>query len=525
MQRESQRPKKEGPGGPATPSETQQQQQQQEAASAAPDPARIWLPELVQRYARSLPCNEDRTVRLSQPVPRHAFVWRWGDVGAMRSFTRRQWSRLMCLTAGSGSIANLEVLLARNDGACELSNAVMSAAAGAGQLEVCRWLRQRGCPWDSFTLGAAAEGGHQDVCEWLLASGCPWSVWAAGRAARGGHVGLMDWLLLLRTGRPAGRVGCLIDLLSSVAAGCDLPTLQRLHSMNLLYAHSQLDEHCRDCVMAAAAGSLTADWRAKVEWLEGQGFPRTAKACVEAVKQPDWRGRLQWLQQRGYPLDTYAAAEAAAVGAVDALQLMLDSGVALGYPQVEYVCGRRGCRGGHLAVLQMLHARGFNIAERANAAQPLHVPVLAWLLETLGASKVLSVRLFRAAAEFGIMELMAWLYEQGCPWDESVFAAAAQAGCEAQLEWLAALGCPMGEEGEPYMRALRTGNLATLRCLQRLGCPWGPVLRSGAAQEAAAGQGARNEELRAWVQQQRQQHQLPTGDPRGGAGAGSSRRL
>ncbi|PNG99695.1 hypothetical protein TSOC_014521 [Tetrabaena socialis] len=282
-------PPTEYPRGPFTAPGPRQQDGAASIESAA-DPSRIWLPELVQRYARSLSCNkvacalrlvnkataaqfrgpQDRTVRLSQPVPHHAFVQRWGGVGALRSLTLFQRRQLSCLTARSGSIANLEVLRVRDDAACESDDEVLLAAARAGQLEVCRWLRQKGCPWDCWALDAAAEGGQhrqQAVCEWLLASGCPWSEEAAGEAAKAGHVGLMDWLL--GTGHDHG----VYTLASGVAEGCGLPTLRRLHSTHFT---QQLDDF-RGTVLAYAPGSATADWRAKVEWLEGQGYPRTAE--------------------------------------------------------------------------------------------------------------------------------------------------------------------------------------------------------------------------------------------------------
>ena len=35
----------------------------------------------------------------------------------------------------------------------------------------------------------------------------------------------------------------------------------------------------------------------------------------------------------------------------------------------------------------------------------------------------------------------------------------------------------MQSDGSPYVRAANNGDLATLRCLRRLGCPWGPATR------------------------------------------------
>ena len=47
-------------------------------------------------------------------------------------------------------------------------------AAGGGQLEVLRWLREHGYPWGASTCDAASRG-HLDVLKWLREQGCPWS--------------------------------------------------------------------------------------------------------------------------------------------------------------------------------------------------------------------------------------------------------------------------------------------------------------------------------------------------------------
>ncbi|PNH08243.1 Ankyrin repeat domain-containing protein, partial [Tetrabaena socialis] len=474
-------------------------------AVAADDLSRIWLPELVQRFAGCLAPNEvacilrlvnkatttqfsrpqDRTVRLSLPVPHHAFVWRWSGMGAMRSLNRLQRRQLPCLTARSGSVANLEVLLAGDSEGMTLEGPVLTAAAAAGQLEVCRWLRLHGCQYSHDVLGEAAKGGHQAVYEWLLADGCPThpdglraAGWAAAQAAGGGQVGLMDWLL------GSDRIPHVPGLLEGAAAGVDLPTLQRLHHTHTYGFCESLDREERLAVLAAAAASPTADWRAKVEWLEGQGFSRTAATCARAAGLPDGRARLEWLRQRGYPLSAEVAVDAASGGNVDALQYVLAEGA-----QIDAWSARRAASGaalgGHLAVLQaLLHAPGFGIpALRSASVAPAaatngHMPVVVWLADVLGAAEVLTVEVAGRAAGSGSMELLVWLHAHGCPWGASAFAAAAEWGSEEQLEWLVAHGCPMGEDGEPYQRALANADLPVLRCLRRLGCPWGPCGRT-----------------------------------------------
>ncbi|PNH08368.1 Ankyrin repeat domain-containing protein [Tetrabaena socialis] len=469
-QRAHKRPRSQSPASPP---------QQRQPAVTTSDPSRIWLPDIVQRFAVSLTPNEvacalrlvnkataaqfsaaqHTTVRLSQPVPHRAFLWRWAGPDAMRTLAWRQRLELPRLTARSGSIANLEVLLARDELPPIPDHQVFGAAAAAGQLDVCVWLRERGCAWqEGDALTAAAGGGQQAVCEWLLVNGCPemdtYSD-ATAAAAWGGHVGLMDWLLLRAD-------SIIVDaLVKGAAVGCDLLTLQRLHHAHVDTLPGGLPAQCKPVIISAAAGSPTADWQAKVEWLEARGYPRAIGACKAAAARPDALPRLQWLRQRRYPLDRDVAEDAAEVGNVEALQYVLSQGI-----EVHPGMMRRAARGGHMAIMEVLHARGVPVDEETvkTAAEAGHLPAVAWLVERLGA----------AAARAGSMELLRWLRAWGCPWDDGVFAAVAGGGSEEQLEWLAEQGCPMGDEGWPYVRTADQDDLAMLRCLRRMGCPWGP---------------------------------------------------
>ncbi|PNH09956.1 Ankyrin repeat domain-containing protein [Tetrabaena socialis] len=496
---EQQRPQTRQQMQPQPPAQQQEQQQVRAAPDATEEgPSPVWLPEVVHLFAGFLGGNElactlrlvnkataaqfrgpeHTTTRLSVLVPHHAFAWRWGASDATRSLAVRQRKQLPCLTARSGSTANLEVLLARDDLTSPLDGVVMEAAASAGRLEVCRWLQQQGCcPWGYGVLYAAAEAGHKEVCEQLLEWDrlVSWRAAAAAAAARGGHVGLMDWLLTGTDEAEDPNDG--LELLKAAAAGCDLPTLQRRHHAYLDRWGEELPCAQQGLVVAAAAGSLTADWRDKVEWLEGRGYPRTDSICARAAERADGRDRLEWLQQRGYPLAPVAACSAARHGNVDALQFLLAQGVHLGWS--DSCATYSAAQFGHLAALKVLHAHGARIAPTAaeGAASGGHLPVVAWLVETLGAAVALTADVTVSAAKSGSVELLAWLHQHGCPWSASVFVAAAGTGSEELLEWLVEHGCPMGDDGRPYQRALENTDLAMLRCLRRLGCPWGPVGR------------------------------------------------
>ncbi|PNH10034.1 Ankyrin repeat domain-containing protein [Tetrabaena socialis] len=478
------------------------------APASTCDPALIWLPEIVQRFVKSLPPNvvagtlrlvdkataaqfrgpQHTTIQLSQPVPHHAFAWRWAGPAATRSLTRTQREMLPLMTARNGVVANLGVLLAREDHATDpVKPSVSEAAASAGQLDVCRWLRREGCAWrGSAALEAAAKGGHEAVCEWLLDEGVPLGD-AAGTAALGGHVSLM--LRLLRVGRTSLPNLHRCNLMKGVAAGCNLAVLQDEHRTvfdgreveELDDAEHELRDSVKDCLINAAitgfwSGTHTADWQAKVDWLEEQGYHRPWDACELTAASPDALPRLQWLLQRGYPVDNIGslASSTAGAGNAAALRFLLDQ---------EPINLLMGCystmhasEGGHVAVLEVLHAAGFIASVQAvkSAAGGGHLPAVAWLVERLGAAMALTDEVFAAAAGSGSMELLSWLRARGCPWDERAFAAAAEHGSEEQLEWLAEQGCPMGDDGEPYVRAAFTGSVALLECVRRLGCRWSP---------------------------------------------------
>ncbi|KXZ48457.1 hypothetical protein GPECTOR_27g627 [Gonium pectorale] len=394
---------------------------------------------------------EHTTIRLSRPVPPHAFAAHWLAPGATRGLTLKQRRQLLCLTAASGVVANLEVA---------------ERAAGCGPLT-----------YEVFKASAsAAGGGHWHVCEWLLSLELTWSSSGEVEAARGGHVGLMEWL---QERRPQLRIGqrhvlCQVRLIKEAAHGCDLATLQRLW-----LGSGQVRSQDKGRILSAAAGSPTPDWAAKVEWLEAQGCPTSSAAMAAATALPDVEAaaRLRWLRGRGYPVEWHAWQAAAYEGKMAALQHLLSE------VHVDAEDQRRVAvyvaEGGHLAVLQALHLAGQAISPPGSARAAAgggHLHVLAWLVETFGAEAVrLDLELFHCAARSGSVELLAWLRERGCPWDAEAYNRAASSGCEAALEWLAERGCPMPAEGDPYPAVCANGDLAAARCLLRLGVPWGPM--------------------------------------------------
>ncbi|GLC45510.1 hypothetical protein PLESTM_001743500 [Pleodorina starrii] len=474
-----------------------------------PDGSRIWLPGIVACIAHHLPANEvastlrlvdkttsqqfahHKTLRLSLPSPIHVFRERWGRPGAFRALSRNQLLQLLCLTAASGSVANLEVALVSAGLDLQCGNGLqcrlLEAAAAAGQLDMCKVLRARGCLWDD-SLSAAAKAGHRHVCEWMLASGCPPDMYVVCSAAWGGWEDLMQWLLTELLGRPNNGVYPVCWQLLEAAAGyLSLAALQRLwqrlmagrHGSELQQQLEQLNEKHRGAILAAAAGSTTPDWQAKVEWLEGLGYPRKARACHSALRAGNGdaaEARLQWLRGRGYPLGAGMADSAVRAGNLAALRFLVEqAGVR---PTGDQFPVTNAARRGHLAVLQYLHASGFPVNTRSvaeQAARAGHLPLVAWAVEVLGVAPADgAASLLDCAATSGNLELMTWLHDRGWALGPTAIRKGAESGCEEVLEWLVERGCPFPLDGGAYLGAACCGDLAMLCCLRRLGCPWGP---------------------------------------------------
>ncbi|EFJ47755.1 hypothetical protein VOLCADRAFT_104992 [Volvox carteri f. nagariensis] len=387
----------------------------------------IWLPDIVQCIAGFLTPN-DVALTLRQ--------LRWNNPEAFRGYTRPQRIKLLALTAATGSIENLEVAL--NNIGLNPSYELFEAAAGAGQLHVCKLLRRRNCPWGN-ALAAAAKAGHRHVCEWTVAEGGPLYMEAVCSAAQ--------------------AVG---------TAGKPPPP-------PLVLSQGQ-----RGAVLAAAACSLTSDWEAKVKWLEQEGYPRTAAACKSAVSIKDKHGaldRLKWLCSRGYPVDACAWDRAMAKGNTAAVRfLVVEKNVRPSEGREESImCAAYQ---GRLSVLRYLHesrcSRLYPQMLSKYAANGGQLSVVAWTVDELGVDQGKAPDLLDLAAESGNVELLSWLHERGWTWSRDVWSSAAFSGCEEVLEWLIARGCPLPRNGGPaYLRAVHVNDLAMLRCLRRLGISWG----------------------------------------------------
>ncbi|EFJ40917.1 hypothetical protein VOLCADRAFT_99162 [Volvox carteri f. nagariensis] len=461
-----------------------------------------------------------REVRLSQPVPHHAFLWRFGNPEAWRPFTLQKRLELLCLVAHSGSLANLQVAVAT--AGCSLMPEAFRAAAAGGHVNVCEWLIAENCPMDLGAVKVASSAGHYGVvrlllphqqlvtstdvscdaawtaaagagqralCERLLDDGIPPGKEALFAAARGGHVDLTEWMLQLPQ-LPALDDGDKALLLRRAAYGFDLVSLQRLFSCQQVH-NSRMNLVERNAAAAAALAAPTRDWRDKVQWLAGgemmslDGF--SFPDMCEFLRRPDCHHRLQlvdWAFSKRFYHDTFYTGFAVQAANMPLLQYLRGRGMSLASRDLD-VAASQAAEHGDVEFLNQVLALGHTLHVELvkAAARGGHLHVLQWMAgpqgERYGGLQALrqalaSPDLAEVAASSGSVEVMAWLRCRGCPWNKWVFVAGAGAGSLRLLQWLAAWGCPMGSLGEPYTKAGSNGDFASLRCLRRLGCPWGP---------------------------------------------------
>ncbi|KAG2486698.1 hypothetical protein HYH03_014627 [Edaphochlamys debaryana] len=419
--------------------------------------------------------------------------------GALRDLSLEQRRQIVCLAAASGDVASLERMLAVAGVAP--SPLEIGTAAAAGELDACRWLLERGCPLDHpyrtdrSALEIAAAAGSRVGCEWLLAHGAKVSgseLWAAGGA---GHAELLEWLYeQLPAGMKTAEACTAIayDMVAGVAAGCDLPTLQRW--WRRLQEGSALDTGSKGYILASAAASPTPDWREKVDWLAAEGLRVTSSAGRYAAARPDGVPRLEWLLEAHGCQPSEVCLHYVLRGkneTVDTVRWLLRRLP----PPAERVWVDMRAAAGNVAKLRLLAGAGYLAGQPRrdpmsllpNALRSGSREASAWLLEEArrqGQDLTLTADLFAHAAASGDVSVMAWLRELGCPcdessWDECVCTmsyrlGAAATGCEAALEFLAEQRFAMPADGSPYVAAAGKGDIHTLEVLRRLGMPFGP---------------------------------------------------
>lgn len=77
--------------------------------------------------------------------------------------------------------------------------------------------------------------------------------------------------------------------------------------------------------------------------------------------------------------------------------------------------------------------------------------------------------IFNVAATYGNLDIMKWLLENNCPWNEYTFRFAVKHGNLENIKWLYDNGCPF--DSWAFNCALQSGNKTIIQWLKEHNCP------------------------------------------------------
>jgi hypothetical protein len=325
------------------------------------------------------------------------------------------------MTLGSAVFASASRVNLAHERGLTFDNKKLQRVAGkVADVPTLRATHELGLELRYQVLSGAAEAASLPKLQWLhTTQGCPLYADVTYLAARVGSVDTLRWL---RSG------GCAISAST-----------------------------CR----GAAAGAHTH----MLQFLREEGCGWDYNACAVAAR----RGHvstLKWLHEQGCPwkLDEISC-HAAEGGSIETLLYLKQRGV-------EYnalTMGGAACQG-HLAVCQFLAAEGcpWGVHAAETAAIGGHLSTLRWMREH-GCLWV-ATDVCSAAANYGSVEMLQYLKEQGCVFDADTMRAAVQARRLHVCKFLRAEQCPwFSSAGEA---AARCNHVEMLHWLHDQGYPW-----------------------------------------------------
>ncbi len=324
-----------------------------------------------------------------------------------------------------------------------------SGAVSSGRLPVLQWL-----------LELALQGGVPTGELWsrvvdVEARGLP-----LAQALGKGHVAVADWL---------------VD-----EAGYPLPQQEQDEDLAHVMELENQQEAEQELLWKAAAWGGSVD---TLRWLILRGVP----VCPDALSMAVRGGHLEAVrflhEVCGVGLEDCDLLEAAGSRSVPTAQWLLQAGCHMD-PEAYLAAAREGdvamirwlaldakCPWSQSTVADIL---GIWAYKAGNSTDGLKEAVR--LLLEAGCPCSTSYVAINGAARTGRLPLLRYLHEElGMGFWPYTLTEAAGGGCEEVLEWLVGAGYGAGEGrggSEAYVAAASHGDMATLRCLRRLGVPW-----------------------------------------------------
>lgn len=237
---------------------------------------------------------------------------------------------------------------------------------------------------------------------------------------------------------------------------CDIPALQTLIKLrpDLLRSSYALTG-------VAQSGSL-AKLQLVSSWVGGK-FPRFIHrfAINKAISSASSIEMLRWLKQSGHNVDLNLLESAAVHCDLQLLEYLCDEITEDCASWPTSVCAAAASNPRSYQLLPWLRERGCPWDEQIaqSAAISGSVQTMAWLKQQ---GVALEVGAMVSAARDGHQQLCEYLYEHDCPLSHWATSAAARGGHLATLQWLLQLGCAY-DATCLYVNAARRGSLPVLQ--------------------------------------------------------------
>lgn len=335
---------------------------------------------------------------------------------------------------------------------------IMKYAARLGSIPLLQYAWKKRCPYDDYKCAkATAQAGHLKVLKWLKYKSeqlpciitwhyrSPYNRKICDHALEAGHLNILQWI------QEQNGKYLLFDYDSCLQAAKlgKLEILKWLSTLPCWPTEEEIEDHEDDFCGTILSNPIENGHLDVVRWLVDEKqllwwfeFARWAviNGHFEMIKFLDQRRKEQW------PLNVYKAA--AEYGHLDILKFLCQCDI---YDPKGKVW-RAAIRGGQVHVLQWLKQK--------------YRKKYSYIEETQHWNK----KSYVEAAKNGKLNVLRWLCQMICPWDDEVYIIAND-DIEL-LTWLWEHGCVLNEN--ICCAAVQEGNLKLLQWLYQQGCQLTP---------------------------------------------------
>lgn len=350
------------------------------------------------------------------------------------------------LTNLAATVGNLEALkwLCKNN--CLFNNEALNSAARNGHLSVVLWLHGEGSDIGSETMEEAAEGGHINIVKWLCRNACRTNSSVFDLAAFSGNMELLEYLLQIQCPKSSAAIGY-------AAKAGNIEVMKWLHQNGFqidgLTVHIACEGNSIDAFKllfrfgcpntdkyaicrAAKRGNLGI-----MKLLRKNGFEWLSNIRSSEYSDAAYSGNvetLQWLKENGCPIvarnKSRALGSAAGEGKLGAMIWLLDNGWKLTWSTLYMSIWN--C---HHEIMVWLLERSCPGYKRATqlAVGCSNMDALRWLVNH---GYKLTASCFDYAVVGNGTEMLDYLLQNKCPWNQSVFTAGFGSGRIETMQWL-----------------------------------------------------------------------------------------